>query len=80
MRGRVLYILDTLMLAGLNEDFLPALKPIKSAIGSDNMWSGGLSMKTGGTTIPTQTGFIMPYEDGIDLSSQELFDSIQISR
>lgn len=64
----------------LNEDFQSALEPIKSSIGSTNMWTGGLHMVTNGNSVPTETGFIMPYEDAIDRSLLDLFETMGSSR
>lgn len=69
----------TFMAILLNEDFQPALQPINSTIGPDNMWSGGLRMVTDGQSTPTETGFIMPYEDAVDRSLLDFFESVGAS-
>lgn len=69
----------TFMAILLNEDFQPALRPIKSTIGPDNMWSGGLYMVTNGQSTPTKTGFVMPYEDDVDRSLLDFFESVGAS-
>lgn len=70
----------TFMTTLLNKDFQPALQPITSNIRSDNMWTGGLCMVTNGNSVPTETGFIMPYEDAIDRSLLDFFETIGTSR
>lgn len=64
----------------LDQDFLPASRPLDSTIGPDNMWSGNLSLKAQDRVFRAPNGFIIPYEDVGERSLLDTFETIGASQ